>query len=400
VLNALGDVPWADLTHAYGSAADIPDLIRGLTSPDGEVRKSSRLRLWSSIFHQGTRWEASSYAVPFLLELAADASVADRREILDLLVHLAVGYQGLWLRHGFQREEVRREQEALDSEGNEWKVDLVNVHDAVLAHAPRLIELAEHDPDTGVRRAAVYALAFLPGAAECSLRALARVIAREGDETGLANAVLAEGLLAGGRDHREPQLDGPPLATLASDPRPLVRYAGASALARVSAAAGAVDPTAVDALIGVLAEHPDALAGSGLAWNDGDLASLGWIVIEATVPVFGIELVERAATTLRSLDGSRAVTLTQVLLSRLFPYGVSPPPQRASRLTPEQRVLVATLASEPMIWTERGMRSGNFSLMLTGHGLPGDAGSMQRYLGGETLEECLPAGMRRRRTSG
>ena len=114
----------------------------------------------------------------------------------------------------------------------------------------------------------------------------------------------------------------------------------------------------------------------------------------------GIELVERAATTLRSLDGSRAVTLTRVLLSRLFPHGASPPPQQASRLTPEQRVLVETLASEPRIWTTRGMQFGNFSVMLTGHGLPGDAGSMQRYLGGEILEECLPAGMRRQRTSG
>jgi HEAT repeat protein len=400
VLDTLDDVPWAELTHAYGSAADVPDTIRGLTSPDGEVRKSSRLRLWSSIFHQGTRWEASSYAVPFLVELAADASVADRQEILDLLVHLAVGYQDPWLRHGFQREEVRCEQEALDSEGNEWKVDVVNVYDAVVAHAATLVALAENDPDAGVRRAAVYAVAFLPDASELSLPALARVIARERDKVDLANAVLAQGLLAGGRDHQDPPFDGSPLVTLASDRRPLVRYAGGSAVARVTGAAGSVDPTAIDALLGVLAEHPDALAGSGLAWNDDDLTGLGWIVIEATVPVFGIELVERAATTLRSLDGSRAVTLTRVLLSRLFPHGASPPPQQASRLTPEQRVLVETLASEPRIWTTRGMQFGNFSVMLTGHGLPGDAGSMQRYLGGEILEECLPAGMRRQRTSG
>ena len=400
MLDTLDDVPWADLTHAYGSAADVPDLLRGLTSADGEVCERSRSKLWSSIFHQGTRWEASSYAVSFLVELAAEGSAPNREDTLSLLVHLAVGYQQPWLRNGFQRQQVQREQEMLDGEGNEWKVDVVNVYDAVLAHAATLVALAEDDPDAGVRRAAAYAVAFLPDASDLSLPALARVIARERDETGLANAVLAQGLLAGGLDHQEPRLDRSPLATLASDPRPLVRYAGAASLARVTAAAGAVDPTAVDALLTVLAEHPDALTENGLAWNDGDLAGLGWIVIEATVPVFGIELLDRAATTLRTLDGSCAVTLTGVLLSRLFPYGVSPPPQQASSLTPEQRVLVEALASEPRIWTVRGMQFGNFSMMLTGFGLPGDAASMRRYLGGEPLDECLPPGLRRRRTSG
>jgi hypothetical protein len=404
VLEALDEVPWADLAHAYGPASDVPDLLRALASADGEVHKRALLSLYSTVFHQGTRYEASSYAVPFLVELATEASVPARDKIVELLVHLAVGYQEPWYRSGYQPELVREEKELLDAEWGEWKIDAVDVYEAVLAQAATLAAMAESDLDAKVRDVATYALAFLPDAADVSLPVLHRLISSGQDATSLANALLAYGLL-GARREQGLHLAEPLLATLAKDPRPLVCYAAASSLARVSAARGQLDPAAVDVLLTVLAEHPGALAGTGLNWNDGDLVGLGWIALEATVPVFGTELVGRAADLLKTLDGTRAVTLTGVLLSRLFPQRAASAPQDAAQLAPEQRILLETLASEPNVWTmsaeEWGVGSGrtsfgNFDLMVTSYGLPGDAGSMRRYVNGEPLETCLPPGLRKR----
>src|ERR1700693_3000677 len=58
--SAIDSVPWPRIEHAFGPATDVPDLIRGLTSPDVNVQNDA----WSKLWHQGTIYEATSYAVP------------------------------------------------------------------------------------------------------------------------------------------------------------------------------------------------------------------------------------------------------------------------------------------------------------------------------------------------
>jgi hypothetical protein len=77
-------VPWAELEHAYGSAVDVPRLIRALGSAEAEVRNAARLGLYGNVFHQGTRYQASAPAARFLLELLADPATADRLGLLEL----------------------------------------------------------------------------------------------------------------------------------------------------------------------------------------------------------------------------------------------------------------------------------------------------------------------------
>ncbi len=48
--------------------------------------------LYGNIYHQGTRYEASAYAVPFLLELVADPTTPARHEVIQLVACLATGY--------------------------------------------------------------------------------------------------------------------------------------------------------------------------------------------------------------------------------------------------------------------------------------------------------------------
>ncbi len=84
-------VDWLNLEHAYGSAEDIPDQLLALASRDKEAGGKAINSFYGNIYHQGTTYQATSYAVPFLQQILADEQNPLRAEILMLLVHLAFG---------------------------------------------------------------------------------------------------------------------------------------------------------------------------------------------------------------------------------------------------------------------------------------------------------------------
>jgi hypothetical protein len=59
MLEALDQVPWAEIEHAYGPAADVPDLLRQLLDHDPRVRSETLHSLYGNVFHQGTRFPAA-----------------------------------------------------------------------------------------------------------------------------------------------------------------------------------------------------------------------------------------------------------------------------------------------------------------------------------------------------
>lgn len=63
--------PWAAYEHAYGSAEDVPDCLRALAGDDKDAADAALGDLYASILHQGSVYEASAKAVPFLARLAA-----------------------------------------------------------------------------------------------------------------------------------------------------------------------------------------------------------------------------------------------------------------------------------------------------------------------------------------
>ena len=69
----LDDPQWGELTHAYGSAADIPALLRQLANfPSCEnYRDEPWYTLWSSLCHQGDVYSASFASVPHIIAAAA-----------------------------------------------------------------------------------------------------------------------------------------------------------------------------------------------------------------------------------------------------------------------------------------------------------------------------------------
>ncbi|MDH6125527.1 hypothetical protein [Kitasatospora sp. GP82] len=84
----LDEVQWHTLTHAYGSASDVPELIRALHSTDEDTVAEAVDELYGNIHHQGTVYPASAPAVPFLAHAARHAP-AKRDEVLMLLATLA-----------------------------------------------------------------------------------------------------------------------------------------------------------------------------------------------------------------------------------------------------------------------------------------------------------------------
>ncbi|MGW7612552.1 hypothetical protein ACWGKW_35940 [Streptomyces sp. NPDC054766] len=84
----LDDVRWSDLAHAYGPAEDVPELIRALYEDDEEAADEAVYELYGNIHHQGTIYQASAPAVPFLAHAVLHAP-GKRDELLMLLAVLA-----------------------------------------------------------------------------------------------------------------------------------------------------------------------------------------------------------------------------------------------------------------------------------------------------------------------
>jgi hypothetical protein len=163
-LDRLDDVPWHSLSHAYGPADDVPELLRDLTSSDGKVRSDAMYTLYGNIWHQGTVYEATAYAVPFLLELLQDESIADRREILVLLVHLAYGHS-YWDVHQHlamfdQLYPGRKESAGFKEEIDRELGWVAAAYRPVRDGLPIYLRLLEH-PDSALREAAAYLLSCL-----------------------------------------------------------------------------------------------------------------------------------------------------------------------------------------------------------------------------------------------
>jgi hypothetical protein len=93
LLDDVHDVDWSALRHAYGPASDVPGLLTTIAEGDNLGRDKAITDLFGAICHQGTVYEATAPAVPFIARLARDAEMTDdqRRRIVALLGYIAAG---------------------------------------------------------------------------------------------------------------------------------------------------------------------------------------------------------------------------------------------------------------------------------------------------------------------
>ena len=106
MFTGIDEVDWAALRHAYGSAEDVPGLLRGLASPDPTEREDALDRMYGTLHHQGNVYDSTLACVPFLLELAGSEAVPERGGIVELLV--SIGWDGAEGKDTGRQGEIRQ----------------------------------------------------------------------------------------------------------------------------------------------------------------------------------------------------------------------------------------------------------------------------------------------------
>jgi len=153
MLKKLYDVDWSDLGHAYGAATDVPDLIKAVAYGSKSEADKAWYELYGNIWHQGTIYSATSHAVPFLLELAADLERTDTEVVLQYLQDLAEGTSFLDVHregHTLFGKKLTDEQLSQMSQELMW---VKETREAVRLGLPIFKELIDH-PDPKVREEA------------------------------------------------------------------------------------------------------------------------------------------------------------------------------------------------------------------------------------------------------
>lgn len=196
MLENLNRVDWSKLTHAYGPATDVPKLLRALASSDEDKRESAIYDLYGNIWHQGTVYQATAYAVPFLVELLKVPKVTGKDAILILLAHLANGHSY----HDVHQHLPMLKAKAATSE---WQgripVELEWVRaatKAVKAEKDTYIQLLS-DAEASVRAATVYLLAGLDKPDPKLSILLAEHYKKENNELVRASLLMGFGIVAG-----------------------------------------------------------------------------------------------------------------------------------------------------------------------------------------------------------
>jgi hypothetical protein len=88
-LVGIDDLPWQEMSHAYGPSIDVPSDLKRVASSDPRIRKNALWNLSGNIYHQGDIFDSTAAALPFLVTLAGSQLLPNRKEILELIKAIA-----------------------------------------------------------------------------------------------------------------------------------------------------------------------------------------------------------------------------------------------------------------------------------------------------------------------
>ncbi len=109
VFRGLDKIEWSRAQHAYGPASDVPALLRAALSPAREEREIATAALFGELCHQGSVYEASALAVPFLFRMLEYPDTPDKTTIAALLASLANGTPGTYKEPSYRWVNATRE---------------------------------------------------------------------------------------------------------------------------------------------------------------------------------------------------------------------------------------------------------------------------------------------------
>ena len=349
---------WSKVSHAYGQAEDVPDQLRDLVSDYEEIRSAALQQCYANIFHQGTRYTASAKAVPCIIELLEN----DRPELanlLTLLVYLGVGYHESFLEVGFDYRELKKT----------WGRNAFGkTYRAFAEGADRYLELLDY-PIPKVRSLAAFLLAFITDARRKSVPALEQRIATEGNVSTKGCMLISLGMLLALGDI---SCQEDPFESLSNDDDELLRACA------VMGACYAAPEKVGDESFSVLkaATGSARLRETDLPWNDGDLASLGGILIARVGAHSTANVLPALILALENaVDGTSGLQAAETLLDRLFEFRPTFRPMPHT-VDDDQRQALTSIHNSDHAW-----QYGNMGWAMTEYGLPENRKLLGIFLG-------------------
>lgn len=333
-------IEWAKLSHAHGTAEDVPLHLFALVDGTKEECDQALGYFWEYMLHQGSRYEASPYVVQFLFEALEHAAPKIQRDLIDLLLGLAVGYGESFLPFGYNLEvEEKRFSErswgGLFVYSDAARSAYFEVHERA-NEFPRFLQ---SNYDSEVRLSAAFAVAHFAQPLASYHAEVAGIIAGEKDEEQLHSLMLCYGML--GR-----------FASSQVDVAFLLRYLepGYSKILRLTAAISITTltspltpETVLQTLLNALNESWDvSLPRERLRfqwWNEGDLFGYAALALQ----LISIDRRDEIAQVLCSvLVNSDACTFSipETLLNVLFP---EPKPSDGRKISDMDNVQLASL---------------------------------------------------------
>ncbi len=356
MLEGLDQVPWAKLRHAYGSARDVPDLLRKLPDPDPEVRRQVMHELYGNLFHQGTRYPATPYAIPFLIELCGDPGVPGRGELLEYWGHLIAGDFSVRERPMWgDGTHVYWGREPMQARARDPYVKALHAIYRESLAGYELLQRLLSDPETPVRAGAAWVLACLPTRSVDSIPLLEGCLAKETSEVTRTALAFALGELEG---------EGPLRRLAETDTAAMVRCMATCQLARFAPGEDLLEPLV--RLITDPIEGYEEVPGAG-GPSTGDAAfSIRYLPPEvrpAAIPAL-----------LAQLNRARKIETMPYVIG-LLSAAFSPQEEPVTQLNPLQREVLTRMARVRSLW---GI--GNNSEELTAYGLPWSRSAVERLL--------------------
>ncbi|CUH78231.1 HEAT repeat domain-containing protein [Tropicibacter naphthalenivorans] len=388
MLEGLDQIDWAALRHAYGPAADVPGDLRALAL-GGERQAAKALeRLYSNIYHQGTRYTATVAAVPFIAEMALArrdraarcltllAAIAQPsvRQMLDM----GLASQGYYQEMAGQAR-ARRDCERAEGETYGIGPDVdADVHAAVARALPALLPLFRQS-DPAVTAALIELTGQVPQAAGATLphlrAALGATPDTASDEGVTLAAIRALGQL--GQTIERPEVTPDLTALLTPDHSALIRARAAVALCDIGQ--GQFEPLTEALTAAATIYDQDAARPPGHGWTIPQVAR----ALRPFCAAHGPEIAHRLIKVL-PIAAERGVTSTAIVDTLITALLDGAPTQNAftgrrrSKLGDLDRKALGAIA-EHGPWRIADRVYGNFTGQMRGYGLPDTAEGLAHF---------------------
>ena len=387
MLEGLDDIDWANLEHAYGEASDVPKLIRSLASKDEEERRNALWELYGNIFHQGTRYQATVYTIPFIFELIRDPNVPDKASLIKFTVDLALGYPEAFLPKGpnvedwaIDAEQLKEESESedLDDFDADWLKHIdafINSYKAVLKEVETYYNfLDSNNPE--IKIMAIFGVAWFREKASESIPKLRRLLGKEKDEIILANLLISLSMLDAYVEERN---DEEQLRNYFTHNSLIVKISAAIAL--VNILNEEVDIAPIDYILKQLPVIIDMnMSPFEFPWNDGEL--LGFIseVIKFCAVQFPEKVVPDLSNLLSKLTGVQALNILYSLLWIVFPDLPEQDIWTLKQLNKYQKMVLRVLVKNDKLWTNEDLEVADLSTLLGEYKLPDNRKDLRKFL--------------------